>query len=68
VVEPTSTILDGANEVTHEAGTATGDLNVSGITTVDGTTTTDEAGNEKTFDVGTTEITEFGTDDGTFDH
>jgi len=45
VVDPTSTMLEAANEVTHEAGRATGDVQDSGITTVDGTVTTDELGN-----------------------
>jgi len=67
VLDPIVTTLDGANEVTHEAGTATGDENESGITTVVGITTTDDDGNETivevTIETTTDDGTEFGTDD-----
>jgi len=47
VLDPTWTTLDGANSVTHEAGTATTDdeTHEFGITTVVGITTTELDGN-----------------------
>jgi len=68
VVEPTSTMLEADNEVTHEAGKATGDDHESGITTVDGTVTTDDLGNETTVEVTIVTTTIDGTDDGNDDH
>jgi len=65
VVDPTSTIEEAANEVTNEAGTATGDVNENGITIVDGITTTELEGNEMMVDETTETITEAGTLDGT---
>jgi len=67
VVEPISTTDDGANEVTHEAGTATGDENVLGMKTVVGITTTDDAGTETTTDETTLTTTDDGTESGTDD-
>jgi hypothetical protein len=66
VLEPTGITDDGANSVTHEAGTATTDdgAHVSGITTVDGTVTIDESGNETIVDVMIETTTTDGTDDG----
>jgi len=45
VLDPTWTTLDGANSVTHEAGTATTVVHETGTTTVVGTTTTELDGN-----------------------
>jgi hypothetical protein len=69
VLEPTGITDDGANSVTHEAGTATTDdgAHVSGITTVVGIETTDDDGNEIIVDVMIETITADGTDDGTSD-
>jgi hypothetical protein len=66
VFEPTGITDDGANDVTYEAGTATTDdgAHVSGITTVDGTVTIDESGNETIVDVMIETTTTDGTDDG----
>jgi hypothetical protein len=61
VEDPTAITLEAANEVTNEAGTATTEVHESGTTTVDGITTTDEAGNE----IMVLEITETITTDGT---
>jgi urease gamma subunit len=70
VFEPTSTTDDGANSVTYEAGTATTDetAHVSGMTTVDGTETIDDDGNETIVDVMIETTTTDGTDDGKDDH
>jgi len=68
VLDPISTMLEAANDVTHEAGRATGDENVSGMKTVLGITTIDEAGTEITTELTTVTITDYGTEAGTEDH
>jgi len=66
VFEPTQT-SDETYEA-HEAGIATGDDHANGTTTVDGTITTDDLGNEITVDETIDTTTTDGTDDGTDDH
>jgi len=68
VLEPTSTTLDGANDATHETGTATTVVHVYGTTTVVGTTTTELDGNETIELVKTETTTLDGTEAGTDDH
>jgi hypothetical protein len=68
VFEPISTTDDGANEVTYDAGTATGDVHENGMATIDGIETTDDGGNVTMVDVTIETITTDGTDDGTDDH
>jgi len=68
VFEPTQANDEAGTPTAHEAGKATGDDHVYGIVIVDGTTTTDDLGNETTVDVTMVTTTSVGTDDGTDDH
>jgi hypothetical protein len=64
VFEPTSITDDGANDVTNETGTATtvDVFHESGMATVDGTVTINEAGNVTIDDVTIETTTSDGTD------
>jgi len=68
VDDPTSTTDEAANEVTNDAGTATGEVNENGITIVDGITTTELECNEMIVDDTTETTTDDGTEAGTLDH
>jgi hypothetical protein len=63
----TTTWLNG-NELTHEIGTMTGDDQVDGTVTVDGTYKNELTGIETKAVVGTDWIKLDGSDDGTFSH
>lgn len=53
---------------THETGTTTGDDQVDGIETTDGTKTNEEAGTVTITEAGTETITADGTENGTFSY